>query len=493
MNPDTYTSTISLRSLLAPALLAGCLFALPAQAVPFESFYGENATADLGQDIKAVRYCPGGGSVLAGTRRVPGFGQEVLVTRVDDFGTSLWQHAYRLAHSNDSRAQAIIELANGRGFALTGTVRRGNVDLFIYAMQLRCDGRPIWTTLLDNLSPGHQAIGYDLLEVSNPLSPNLQRDLLVVGDETRPGQPQRQFGRIARLDATGNVLWDHAYAAPSTLSPGMRFRAVTSAPSGSTLVEDFVVAGSLGQGSDWQFDRRALMFRVNASGNPICNTFLGSQDRQNEDFHGITTQRRAQQFTGGTVLIGVSNDPTGISSDLVYLTRFRPFTCDPVAQAIYVDLQGGGATGFDLIETGPNPAGVPGALAATGSLYGVSPGDGFVLLADPNNLAPLWTPIRFGTQGPGTERLVAIDQKGDQFVMAGSTNSDWNGTGNPLDFYMVQTTSGMRTHCSPPWDARWRPVALPRDRFQPRVARIANSGPIPVQVVNASGEGYACP
>ncbi len=479
-----------MKTLIPAMLLAGSLLALPVQSQVFESFYGQDNTADIGEDIKAVRYCPGGGSVLAGSRRVPGFGTEILVTRVDDFGVSIWQRAYRLANSNDSRAQAIIELANGRGFALTGSVRRGNVDLHIHAMHLRCDGRPIWTTMLDNLTQGHRAIGYDLVEILDPLSPNLSPDLVVVGDETRPGSPERQFGRIARLDAGGNVLWDHAYFSQT---PGMRFRAVTRAPSASTLIQDLVVAGSLAQGNSWQFDRRALMFRVDAGGNPICNAFLGTADRQNEDFHGIATQRNAQQFAGGTVLVGVSNDPTGNTTDLVYLTRFRPFGCDPVAQALYLDLQGNGATGFDLIETGPNPAGLPGALAVTGSLYGTVPGDGFVLLADPNNLSPVWQPIRFGTQGPRIERLVAIDQKGDQFVMAGSTSSDWNGTGNPLDFYMVQTSAGMRTHCAVPWQSQWRPAALPRDRFPPRVDRIQHFRPIPVQVLTAIGEGFACP
>lgn len=490
---ETTTTRTGVRSVLASTLLLGCLIAAPAAAVPFETFYGEDTSADIGEDIKSVRYCPGGGSVLAGTRRAPGFGQEVLVTRVDDFGTALWQRAYRVAHSNDSRAQAIIELSNGRGFALTGTVRRGQTDLFIYAMHLRCDGEPRWATLLGNLSQNHQAIGYDLLEVADPLSPNQQRDLVVVGDETRPGLPHRQFGRIARLDAAGTVLWDRAYLAPGNLSLGMQFRAVTRAPSASSVLGDFVIAGTFARGNDWQFDRRALMFRVNSNGNPLCNAFLGHPDPRNEGFHGVTTQRQAQQFAGGTVLIGVSNDPVGGANDLVYLTRFRPFGCDPVAQAFYVDLQGENAAGFDLIETTINPAGLPGALAATGSIQSFSTGDGFVLLADPNNLAPVWQPIRFGTQGPRTERLVAIDQKGDQFIMAGSTNSDWNGNGNPLDFYMVQTTPGMRTQCSPPWNAQWRPVALPREQFQPQVALIPFSEPVRVESYRVTGEGYACP
>ncbi|MCA0450172.1 MAG: hypothetical protein LCH62_10440, partial [Proteobacteria bacterium] len=99
--------------------LALCGFAAPqAQAQNFEAYYGERSARDAGEDVKSVNYCPRTGSIVAGTRRVA-TGIEALVTRVDDNGGALWQFAYRVAGSNNTTANAIVELRDGSGFALT--------------------------------------------------------------------------------------------------------------------------------------------------------------------------------------------------------------------------------------------------------------------------------------------------------------------------------------------------------------------------------------
>lgn len=498
---NTYMSHTSNRSrhidrrLLLPALLAGLVLALPAAAQRFESHYGESTTADHGADIKAVHQCPGGGSILAGTRRVPAVGNETLVTRVDDNGVSIWQFAYRVAQSRDTRGEAIVELSNGDGFAVTGSFTRGNADRFIYVLRLNCFGRPLWTTMLGNLSHDHYASGHDIIESPNPFSPTIRPDLVVVGEEVRPGPPDRSFGRIARLDQAGNVLWDNAYRSTNH-ALGLRFRAVTGAAGAGAIGDDLVVAGSLADGSDWQFERRALMFRTNAGGTPVCNSYLGIPGTtSNEDFNGITALRLPQTLSGSPVLVGASGDPNSPNNDAAYLVRFRPLACDPVVQALYIEPpHGAAAIGHDLVEVAAGSVNLPpGTLAVTGRLFNFSPqGDGFALLANPLDLGPLWTPMRYGVHGARTERLVAIDRKGDHLVMAGSTSSDWAGSGDPQDFYMVQTRLDLRTNCSARWHPIWQPITMPHDRFAPQVLAIQFHDRVPTELIDTRGEGYAC-
>jgi hypothetical protein len=462
------------RLLLAPVVLAGCLLAAPAFAQNFETFYGEDHTADIGEDIKAIRYCPGGGSIIAGTRRVPGFGTEALVTRVDDNGVDLWQFAYRPGGTNATTAQAITEIRTPRGFAVTGSMLRG-ATTYIYVMRLECNGRPTWARMLDNLDPTHRAIGYDVSTIPDPSGIANLDDLVVVGDEIRPVFSGNQFGRIARLDGNGNVLWNHVYGSPM-FPLGLRFHAVTTNRSAMTFLDDIVVGGAVGTGNTWGFDRRALLFRVTSGGFPVCNAFLGHPGPENEEFRGITRQ----------------NNPLSVDREKVYMVRFEPGFCNPLRQASWRDPTFA-AGGFDLIETTANPAALPGALAATGSIRGSTPsGNGFVLLAHPAGLFPAFSAVQFGVTGPRTEGLAAIDQKQDRFVMAGSTNSDWAGVGDPLSYYMVQTTPGMRTTCAAHWPALWQTELYPHDRFSPQLQRIHSDGLVPVEVIRARGQGYCC-
>lgn len=471
--------------------LAVALPAAPAAAQNYEAHYGEDATLDDGADVASVRRCPDGGSIVVGGRRNPAFGTETLVTRVDDNGAPLWQHAYRVAGATFSRAEGVVELSDGSGFALTGSVLQPNSGTHIYVMRLSCEGRPRWTQVLSNQDRGHRAGGQDIIEVSDPLAPAPRWHLVVVGDEqvATPGNPVH--GRIARLDPAGNLVFDHAYADPDG-RPGMRFRAVTQAPGPGGGVDNLVVAGSLGRGPDWSVDRRALLFRVDARGAPVCNLYLGRPDRRNEDFNGIALQRVAP-FSGQTVLVGATTSAANPDDADVYLARFRAGTCSPLAEAFWFDPLDG-AVGHDLVESPRNVWGTSGAIVAAGTLRGpFTSGDGFALVADPSTLGPVGTPIRYGDQGRGAEGLRAIALHRDRYVLAGSTASDWNGTGDPQDVYLVQTTQGLRTQCALPWRSTWERVALPQERFVPRVSRLPEGRAVRTSLDRAYGDGYCCP
>ncbi len=472
------------RATLAWAIAGALSLGAPiAQAQNFEAYYGEKAATDVGQDVKAVFACPDKGSVIAGSRRVDNQIQ-ALVSRIDDKGTPLWQFAYRVRES-DTVANAIVELKDGSGFALTGSVSL--TDNYIYVLMLDCDGKPRWTTVLDNLGAGHRATGHDITQASLPGGP---LELIVIGDEASSTPVATTQGRIARLKASGSVLWDYAYNQPATTTPGVRFRGVTLAHAVTGAPTDIVVAGSAAAGTSWSADRRALMFRVDANGTPVCDAMLGNTDSTNEDYLGAALITSAPN-TGETVLAGASQFATAPTPQGAYLTRFRAGTCVPLAQAYWRD-PSDGATAYDVAES-TGISGTPTSFVANGTIRGTSTaGDGFVVLANPTNLAPMLAPSRFSTISARVENLVALDRKGDRLVMSGSTQTDWDGSGDPQDFYFVQTDPALDTQCSVNWSMQYVPTQLPYQRFIPVRATITNASPTETLMIDAKDHGYCC-
>lgn len=449
-----------------------------AHAQTFEGFYGERHYSDGGEDVKSVQVCDGKGSIVVGTRVVDRL-TEALVTRVNDTGGTLWQRAYRVGGGNTT-GNAIIEHSRGEGFVLTGSTSMNDADRFIYVLQIDCDGKFRWATLLDNQDKLHQSTGYDLIE-----SRGTQKgELVVVGDEVFNTSTGASQGRIARLDAVGNLLWDRAYAQPQHPA-GVRFRALTENVALSGAPTDLVVAGSAARGSSWVSDRRALIFRVDLNGTPVCNAALGRTDRNSEDYEGITALSGGN-YRGENVLVGTSTPATGQPS--IYLTRFRAGDCQPVAQALWADARGVGMSGFDVVENF-NRELEPGSIIATGTDV-VS--DGVALSARPQDLGPLLAPLRYGTSGRGSETLRAIDNKADRFALAGSTFTDWEGAGDQQDLFLVQTDPFLNTGCSVRWEPKWSRTEFVPERFTPPIRDIRTFRRIEANEIDARDEGLSC-
>jgi hypothetical protein len=464
-----------------------CGLAAPlAQAQNFEAYYGENPSRDAGADVKSVNVCLGGGSIVAGTRRTA-VATEILVSRVDDNGVGLWQFAYRIGGSTSSSAQAIVEMRDGSGFALTGSVGQATGS-HIHALRIRCNGALIWSRVFGNQAAGHRSMGYDVIEAANLAAPAAAGDLVIVGDENVATPAGTVQGRIIRLTPAGALMFDRAYAQPAP-QLGLRFRALTESRSAAGGSPDLVVAGSSAFGSNWSTDRRALMFRVRFNGAPVCNASMGLVDSTNEDFHGIVNLTFGN-FPQETVLVGASTPPLTGSLPL-YMVRFRALGCIPMVQAMWRDPVDN-AVAYDVVEI---PAGIVGAgsVIAAGTLSSTAtPGDAFSLSATPASLGPNAPATRYSTQSPRVETIFSLDLKRDRFVMAGSTFSDWDGIGDGQDFYLVQTTPNRDTQCSVPWNFSWSPVNLPRQQFTPPMAALQQNQAVNVLVLNASDEGYCC-
>lgn len=479
------------------AQLAG-LLALPmlgllaplAQAQNFESYYGEQPANDGGEDVKAVNRCPNRGSIVVGTRRVSN-GIEARATRVDDNGVALWQRAYRIAGSNNSTANAVVELRDGSGFALTGAVRRSPnlVDTFIYVMRIDCNGTPLWTRLLPNQATDSRAIGYDIVEAGGVTG--VVSQLIVVGDENLAAPAGAVHGRIARVTVAGGLVFNHAYSQPNQ-PLGLRFRALTENRSASGGQPDIVVAGSAARGTSWAADRRGLMFRVAFNGAPLCNAMLGAADTASEDYYGITALSLGN-FAAESVLVGATQPAsTTLGPASVYLTRFSAGACVPLVQSVWRDPQDG-AIAYDVVESPPTTALFPPSIVATGTISGsVTQGDGFALTAADANLSPVGGQFRYSTQSPRRENLFAIDNKGTRFVMAGSTFTDWDGSGDNQDFYLVQTDPNKKTQCVRDWAHDWSPAQLPYERFTPPVKVLTGIIAVEAPFVDTRDEGYCC-
>lgn len=474
---------------LAFVLAVLALATTPVRAQRFEAYYGERTARDAGQDVKSVNFCFGGGSVLAGSRRTAS-ATEILVTRVDDQGNVIWQYAYSIAGSLLSSAQAIVEVRDGSGFALTGSVRRPG-GVFLHVLRIDCNGYVRWARVFNNQALNHRSSGYDIIETDNG-SPWVAGDLIAVGDETFLAPTGSTQGRMVRLSSFGTTVFDLAYREP--MSPlGLRFRAVTeSASNGGS--RDLFVAGSAAFGSNWDRDRRAMMLRVHFDGTPICSAAMGLLDDINEDFHGITTLSSNSSSGPGTVLVGASSSaPSGAMP--LYMARFHAFGCQPMLQSLWNDPVDD-ATAFDVSE-GPIGFG-PASIIVVGTLSGTNtPGDGFSLSASLFSLAPIAQALRYSTHSNRAENIVSIDLNHngfwpEGFVLAGSTRTDWDGTGDGQDFYLVHTDQNRNTPCSVPWNVDWMTVYLPHQQFIPLVAAIPLGSFVPVTAIYASDAGYCC-
>ncbi|MGO1068197.1 hypothetical protein [Lysobacter sp. CA199] len=473
---DTTERTRSSLRRCAAVLATSLLFAAPwAQAQNFEAVYGDTQTSEFGEDVKSVNVCGGAGSIIVGTRN-RGDLQDVQVTRVDDNGVDLWQKTYNIAGGQRSQGAAITELSTGRGFAVTGGVWIGE-GRSIYVLQIDCEGNPKWTTVIDNLKREQYASGYDIIEGQG----DRQFDLILVGEENSRDN-KRKWGRIARLDAGGSVLWNQYYDGLDRW-PELRFRALTENVAASGAPTDLVVAGNSVSPSGLS---SGLMFRTDFNGTPVCSTALNNSDQSQALFHGVTALR-GRQFPGQSVLVGLNNNVDG-SNVQAYLTRFAAGSCAVLAQSLWADPDGRAFRAYDVLET--NDLGGSGPMLALAGTLG-QPEFGSVFAASIGNLDD--APLNVNRFGVGRDMLVAIDRKStDRVVAAGTSFSDRTGVGDPQDMYLVQTDPVLGTLCDTPWDPKVQRVQFKPQDVQSQPGRIEPFQRVDTEPVPVRGADIVC-
>lgn len=469
----------------AAVLVSGLLLVAPvAQAQNYEGYYGNTEWRDIGEDVKTVKYCPGNGSIAVGTRRNSDADQ-VLVTRVSDTGVTdnaglnTWQQAYYVGGGKHSAGYGIIELAGGAGFAVTGSLRTDEGS-YAFVMRLDCKGNPQWTTLLDNRDQTSRATGYDLIQSGSvmPSRAAAGGDIVMVGEEIQNG---RTVGRIARVDLTGNVVWDHQYDGHEW--PALQFRAVTENLANTGAWTDLVIAGTATSANGV---RNALMFRATGAGAPVCSTTLGDE-KEHRDFNGLTPLL-GRNFLGETVLVGAATGFSEGAPSQPYLVRYSRASCSPKVQAVWNDREKASFTAYDVVEAATLD-GLNGALAVVGT---IGSSQGFVLAADPATLREYGALVQRRYGDNFRESLYAIDRKADRFIMAGATGADWAGEGDPQDLYLVQVDAALYTQCADQWYPQAVNVDLPPKDLWPQYERVEKFFAAQTPPDKASKWGYAC-
>ncbi|WP_394537673.1 hypothetical protein PRJ39_16400 [Lysobacter enzymogenes] len=460
----------------ALALAISLLLAAPlAQAQNFEAYYGDPEPADSGWDVKATRAC-GAGSITVGTRQA-GDTQLAQLSRADDNGNLIWQAAYYIGGSKRSRGEAVIELSSGRGFAITGAVQYGGSTDRIYVLQVDCEGRPAWTSVLGNRVEGQNAVGLDLIESA----PDRGETLYLVGEEISR-DARRKFGRIARLDAGGGLLWNQFYDGGSRW-PEVRLRALAQNVAATGLADDLVVAGNTTNGAGLM---GALLLRTDISGTPVCASTLNNADKQHALFHGITALR-APGYFGQSALVGLQSNPADGATQ-VYLARFEPVGCKVLAQAFWSDPKTTSIRAYDVVEALDRSS--DDSILAIAATRGV-PEFGAALGARTSSLLPATGSMNYF--GAGREMLVSIDLKApDRLLLAGSTFIDRDAGADPQDVYLVQTDPAGATTCAIPWQPKAQRVAYPPQNVSLKPILIDAYERVGTEPVGTGGQGYAC-
>jgi hypothetical protein len=463
---------MSKKTLILTLGLAGLAFSSPLLAQPWEEVFGPNDSKDEGhRRVTPVTQCPSGrGYIAIGTRSIgAGAVSHVYLVRVNNAGTTLWEHYYDVgADFEADEGFALAELKDGTGFMTTGTSKRGT-EWAAHVMRVDCDGNLLFSHIYfpPFTARNTRAVGHDIREArfGDGITTN-GGDFLIAGYMENPGFPAT--GILFRIDPAGGLIWHNYY---DTGGNDERFYGLTEARNPGAGPGDVLAVGEWTDGGRTQ----ALVVRVDGNNgqltNPLLHCMATYGDRGAENFQSVIEMTIGGQ-TGQFVMAGMSSSP-GFFEDL-YLVETKPNPCVWTAQ---VTIGNENHASFrewatDLIEvTVPvSPfLGVPtGSLALTGYAETEdSLGDAFLLFAQQGSLFPI-TARRYGDHRGAVDFGTSLAQNGPAgpqpqgFVIAGTTFTDWDGTGDPIDLYLIQPNNRARTGCEADWnpdvlDWTWEP------------------------------------
>ncbi len=442
---------------VALAVMAGLAWSSSLLAQPWEQVYGDKTQKDEGhRRVAPVTQCPDGGYIAIGTRNV-GAVSQVYVIRTKDNGGTIWEHFYDVG--NDARADegfALTELRDGSGFVTTGTSQRGN-NWFAHAMKLNCDGKvrfSRWYVINSiGLNP-IRIVGHDIREaVSGDYVTTFPGDLLIAGYIEQGG---RADAMALRLDAGGNIVWNRRFDSGFN----ERFYGLTETRPTYARTGDIALVGVYDEGSRTQ----GLVARIDGlngdfSGSPDqCMAHYG--DSRDENFQSIV-EAQTWPNTGLLVMAGMSTSP-GMGED-IYVLQTKPNPCGPLQQLTIgnEDFQPYREFATDIIEvlSPVDPSlGVPvGAFALTGPAETRgSRSDAYLLFIKDTSLHPIGGRI-YGDHRGWEDFGTSLAQNPfwgpnpPGFILAGTTLTDWDGSGDPVDLYLINPTDSGKTGCEREW------------------------------------------
>jgi hypothetical protein len=440
------------RVALGAATLAALSIAGPAPAG--ESVYGPVASREqAGKRVIPVTACADGvgGFVTAGTSRPGTPNSDVYVVRTQLDGTRIWEVAYDVNGTGAAdTGSSIVELRDGSGFVVTGSTRLVADNADVLLMKIDCAGNVRWATQL--VGSALDESGLDVIEATRgERALGTRRGDLVVAGYTASPATGAPIGLLVRTNAAGALVWNRRYESPA--GSGILRALTETSPAGDIVAVGEVKLPGVAE-------PRALSLRVNGHSGAFSGPWhcaaargpIGARSR----FDSVIELTRAP-FGRHLVMIGSTSAPAW-SSDL-FLVRTGPDVCGaslqrrvgrPATSAL------GDEAALDVREVlTPLPIAPVGRLVVAGRAGrpGTTRHDALLQIVDPRALQLMGSGRLYGDHGVGAEQGSAVTPFGNGFVVAGHSDSDFEGAADPRDLYLVVTDGGGRTGCELPWRA----------------------------------------
>jgi hypothetical protein len=433
------------------------VFAGAAGAQPFEEVYGPKDSRDRGEKrvTPVTRCAPDKGYIAVGTQAGTD-PSRVYVVRTDIAGVTMWEHIFDIGNDNrPDEGFALAELEDKTGFMITGTSNRGAINS-AFLLKIDCDGRPRFSLFYNppaTIPAPWRVVARDIVETRTG-SPSLGTnpgDFLVAGYVDMGGVLD---GYLMRVRANGAIIWQRRY----NHGVNERFFGLTEAspnPLGNNATGDAVAVGEYVNTTGAQ----GLAVRVDGNTGligaaPQCAAAYG--DAGVEALYSVIELKNESPHLA---MVGVTDSP-GLRED-VFLVKTRDNPCFLINQS-FIGNEDGKAyseAGYDLVEilepTDDSTGARVGDLAITGFAEQDSQRRDLTLLyADINFLLPISARV-YGDHRGSIEEGRSIAQNFENgFVMAGFSETDWEGNGDPSDLYLVDTTNSSKTGCENKWDPK---------------------------------------
>lgn len=479
------------------AVIAAALSAGTASAQPFEEVFGRKDTVEQGaRRVTPTRAC-GDGFVAVGTTAAAPAPTDVYLVRTKQDGSPVWEFRYDIGPDGVDRGNALAEAADGSGFVVTGSTRKNSTGAPTHAflLKVRCDGKPLWSQVY--VSPGTTGgsqLALDVVEAQtgDPAFGTNRGDLLVAGVAV---SSTYRDAMLFRTRADGSMLWNFHYDHDGATE---MFRGLTEArgTSPGTGTGDVVAVGySTVPGGP------LAGYAIRVNGNNGAYT-LGDHDAvlyRSPDLHLFESvvELRNSSLGGELVFTGVVTNPT-TSLDIVLL-RTKPDPAgllagmrigDPATEPL------GAEWAMDLHEVS-NPLGIarPGDLALTGRVGSTAftDADAFLLIASPDSLKPAAVGWTYGDHDKKQDWGVSVSDHERGFVIAGTSESDFEHASDPSDLYLVGPDENGKTGCSREWQPRYEEFRPDPVSIDPRQERFLDNVNVDVKFEQLSDPFVSCP
>lgn len=449
---------------LVLALAVVSFFLTAGSALAWEWAYGPPNTFDQAfRRVTPVQGCAaqGPGYIAVGTFDQFGPNPEVYVVYTNLAGAPVWEMTYDVqASTYEDEGMAIAEVPGGF-VVLSNTRKPGSTPWMPALTFIKCHGGVVWSQVYPDALANRDLRGIDLIQLrtGDPAWGTAPGDLAVAGVWSN-GANDDAF--LMRTNAGGFPLWNIAY------NPGgfEAFNALTeAAPATGQLTGDLVAVGRFNKVNG---DLQGLVARVSGNNGaigaaPQCLAQHGLAVANSQELYNSVTPITNPNFAGQFALIGTTSNPGYV--DDVWLTRGTP--CNIAAQSRVGNPVAPAPTserGNDLREIlGPVIAPVGGALAIAGDFAPLGAGyDATYLQVATATLFPIGGTGRvFGDHASSAETFFSLAEDPAGFgqtgwVLAGLTESNWEGLGDPRDLYLVH----YNPQATPACEKKWSPTAV---------------------------------